>query len=151
MYRMVFLQNAVCRRGAFCRDRAGRDLQRTRFIPGKESKELRIMVVSHNREIQSSSTTDSNLAPTSESIAAYVPIEYCPGDQRSAKSTIRKKGSTNSTLDKRRRRQTNIAISCRMPVAGHVRQRSLLPAQEWDRAPHPLRVRRARDCGVGCQ
>jgi hypothetical protein len=46
----------------------------TRFIPGKESKELRIMAISHNREIQSSSTTDSNIAPTCESIDQLI----CP-------------------------------------------------------------------------
>jgi hypothetical protein len=108
----------------------------TRFIPGKESKELRIMAISHNREIQSSSTTDSNIVPTCESIDQLTcPVEYCPGDQRSAKSTFAKKHLLPTQLWTSADEGKQCAASHRhkLPnaVASRVRQRSCCRPKGW--------------------
>ena len=114
-----------------------RDRQFTGFIPGKESKELRIMAISHNREIQSSSTTDFlNIAPTCGSIYELTcPLKYRPGDQRSAKSTFAKKHLLPTQLWTSADARLQCAASHRhkLPnaVASRVRQRSRCRPKRW--------------------
>ena len=43
---------------------------------------------------------------------------------------------------------SQVAISCRMFVAGRVRQRSCLPTQGLVKAPHPSRVQRTQEISV---
>jgi hypothetical protein len=70
------------------------------------------MAISHNREIQSSSTTDSNIAPTCESIDQLT----CPLSIALVISAARGRPSqksipTNSTLNKRQRRQARCRVT----------------------------------------
>jgi hypothetical protein len=77
------------------------------------------MVVSHNREIQSSSTTDSNTAPTCESIDQLT----CPSNNALVISAARRRPSQESIYHlysgqaptKASNVSRHIAISCRMP------------------------------------
>jgi hypothetical protein len=105
MYRMLLLQNAVYQRGAFCRDRVCRDRQRIRFIPGKESKRLRIVVVSDNREIQIELDYHTQYyADLQNQLINSRPLSIALVIN-AARMRPFKKASTNSILDKRRRTQ----------------------------------------------
>jgi hypothetical protein len=84
------------------------------------------MAISHNREIQSSSTTASNFVPTCESIDQLT----CPSP------------------DEGKHAQRHIAIGCRMPVAGRVRQRSCCRLKGWPTRRTHLRVQRNREISV---
>jgi hypothetical protein len=92
----------------------------TRFIPGKESKELRIMAISHNREIQSSSTTDSNIAPTCESIDQLtcplsIALVISAARNRPSQKSISYQLNSGQAPTKASSVPRHIAISCRMP------------------------------------
>jgi hypothetical protein len=125
----------------------------TRFIPAKESKELRIMAISHNREIQSSSTTDSNVAPTCESIDQLT----CPLSIALVVSAARNRPSQKKHLlptqlwtSADEGKQCGASHRHKLPnaVASRVRQAVSLPAQGLVKAPHPLRVQRTQEISV---
>ena len=109
------------------------------------------MAISHNREIQSSSTTDSNIAPTCELIDQLT----CPLSIALVISAARNRPSkkhllptqlwTSADEGKQCAASHRPWLSCRMPVAGCVRRCCCRPKAE---APHPLRVQRTHEISV---
>ena len=109
------------------------------------------MAISHNREIQSSSTTDSNIAPACESIDQLTcPLSIALMISAARKSTFAKKHLLPTQLWTSADEGKQCAASHRhkLPnaVAGRVRQRS--PAQGLVKAPHPLRVQGTEEISV---
>ena len=87
------------------------------------------MAISHNREIQSSSTTASNFVPTCESIDQLT----CPSP------------------DEGKHAQRHIAIGWPNARRGPRKAAVLLPAQGLANAPHPFAgAAQSGDFGVGC-
>ena len=79
------------------------------------------MAISHNREIQSSSTTNSNIAPACESIDQLTcPLSIALVISAARKSTFAKKSisyqlNSGQAPMKASNVPRHIAISCRMP------------------------------------
>jgi hypothetical protein len=97
---------------------------------------LRIMAISHNREIQSSSTTDSNIAPTCESIDQLTcPLSIALMISAARKSTFAKKHLLPTQLWTSADEGKQCAASHRhkLPnaIAGRVRQRSCCRPKAW--------------------
>jgi hypothetical protein len=113
------------------------------------------MVVSHNREIQSSSTTDSNIAPTCESIDQLT----CPSNSALVISAARLRPFTKKHLPTQfwisadEGKQCAVVTSplVKLPNARRgLRKAVLLPAQGQGTAPI-AGAAHSRDFGVGCQ
>jgi hypothetical protein len=109
------------------------------------------MVVSHDREFKSSSTTDPNIAPTCESIDQLA----CPSNSALVITKrdfdySQKKASTNSILDKHRRSQAMCRVTSPNARRGLRKAAVLLPAKGQGAAPIPGAAH-SGDFGVGCQ
>ena len=78
------------------------------------------MAISHNREIQSSSTTDSNIAPTCESIDQLtcplsIALVISAARNRPSQKSISCQLNSGQAPTKASNVPRHIAISCRMP------------------------------------
>ena len=103
------------------------------------------MAISHNREIQSSSTIDSNIAPTCESIDQLT----CPSNNALVISAARRRPAKKhlpiqlwTSADEGK--QCAASHRYKLPNArrGRVRAAALIPAEGLAKAPHSLRVQR---------